>query len=349
MTFERDWPCRLSQKRSFPGRPEGAYLHARPRISREKKHLLDRKLAQIKTKLAALPSTEQASLGPPLTEQRVSGFEDSHSIRLPEEFRQFILHVGHAGYGPTYGLLPIDKWLGMPAGGSKGLASPFPFVPDVEVSVPSGNGIDAAAGVFAGAITIVHRGCSDFTLLVVTGPGRGRLVEINAEGLFAPRFYSDSDFLAWYERWLDFVLAGHRGLTWFSDQMAGDEAELVATLVSSPVTAHRRAAACTFITYPTSSAALPKVLAQAVVAEPQVTVKEAILRALSAQGDTGRDLLPTALPDPAPSVRSLAAILMTTSPRHGRQLAPHLRQILSAHLKIETDRSVRDTIEHLLI
>lgn len=320
-----------------------------PRISREKKYLLDRRIAQIKTKLAALPSTEQVTLGPPLTEQRVSGFEDSHSIRLPEEFRQFILHVGHAGYGPTYGLLPIEKWLGMPAGGSEGLASAFPFVPNVEVSVPSASGIDAAASVFPGAITVVHRGCSDFTLLVVTGPGRGRLVEVNAEGFFPPRFCSDSDFLAWYERWLDFLLAGHRGLTWFADQMAGDEAELVATLVNSPVTAHRRAAACTFITYPTPSASLPEVLSQALVAEPQVTVKESILRALSAQGDTGRDLLPTALPDQAPSVRSLAAILMTTSTRQGRRLAPRFRRILSDHLKIETDRSVRDTIKTLLI
>ncbi|XVV17337.1 hypothetical protein ACQP2X_24055 [Actinoplanes sp. CA-131856] len=92
----------------------------------------------------------------------------------------------------------------MPASGSEGLASPFPFVPDVEVPAPS-----AGAGVFPGALTIVHRGCSDFTLLVVTGAGRGRLVEVNAEGFFPPRFYSDSDFIAWYERWLDFVLAGH--------------------------------------------------------------------------------------------------------------------------------------------
>jgi hypothetical protein len=314
-----------------------------------KKQLLDRRLAQIKSKLAALPPTEQVTLDPPLTEQRVSGFEDSHSIRLPEAFRQFILHIGHAGYGPTYGLLPIDKWLGMPIGGSKGLASPFPFVPDAEVSAPAASGIDAAEGVFPGSITVVHRGCSDFTLLVVTGPGRGRLVEVNAEGFFPPRFSSDSDFLAWYERWLDFVLAGHRGLTWFADQMAGDETELVATLVNSPVTAHRRAAACTFITYPTPSASLPEVLAQALLAEPQVTVKEAILRALSAQGDSGRDLLPTALPDRAPSVRSLAAILMTTSTRQGRRLAPHLRRILDAQLEVETDRSVRDTIKSLLI
>ena len=44
-----------------------------------------------------------------------------------------------------------------------------------------------AAPTFPGAIAVVYRGCSDFTLLVVTGPGRGRLVEVNAEGFFAPR------------------------------------------------------------------------------------------------------------------------------------------------------------------
>ena len=60
---------------------------------------------------------------------------------------------------------------------------------------------------FSGTITVVYRGCSDLTLLVVTGPGRGRLVEVNSDGFFPPRFHADSDFLSWYERWLDFVLA----------------------------------------------------------------------------------------------------------------------------------------------
>lgn len=98
-------------------------------------------------------------------------------------------------------------------------------------------------GSFPGTITVVHRGCSDFTLLVVTGPGRGRLVEVNAEGFFAPRFYADSDFLPWYERWLDFVLTGHRNLNWFADQMAGAEDQLVATLLDDDRPARRRVAA----------------------------------------------------------------------------------------------------------
>lgn len=305
---------------------------------------VDGRIARIKAKFAALPSTEQAALGPALTEQQVSGFEGLRGIRLPEEFRQFSIQVGHGGYGPTYGLLPMGQWLDMTAGGGEGLAEPFPAVPDVDVPAPPAGGHDDAMHSFPGTITVVYRGCSDYTLLVIVGPGRGRLVEVNADGFFAPRFHSDPDFLAWYERWLDFVLAGHRGLTWFADQMTGDEAELLATLLKNPLTTRRRAAACTFITYPTPSASLPDALAQAVTTEPHATVREAILRALAAQGERGRDLLPTALADHVPSVRSLAAILMTTSTRQGRHLSPHLGQILREHLKVETDRSVRDTI-----
>jgi hypothetical protein len=148
------------------------------------------------------------------------------------------------------------------------LTESFSFVPDVHISTGSAGRHGGSAHSFPGTIAVVYGGCSDFTLLVVTGPGRGRLVEVNAEGFFAPRFHTDPDFLAWYERWLDFTLTGHRDLTWFADQMAGDEAELVVTLLNDAPETRRRAAACTFITYPAPSASVPDVLAQALSTEP---------------------------------------------------------------------------------
>ncbi|MER5338502.1 hypothetical protein [Micromonospora sp. NPDC002717] len=147
---------------------------------------------------------------------------------------------------------------------------------------------------------------------------------------------------------MDFTLTGHRDLTWFADQMAGDEAALVATLLNGALATRRRAAACTFITYPAPSASLPDVLAQALSTEPHAAVRETILRALSAQGEHGRDRLPAALADPVPGVRSLAAILMTTNTPQGRQLSPQLRQTLGNHLRVEEDRSVYDTIQRML-
>lgn len=309
---------------------------------------MDDRIARIQVKLAALPPAEKAVLGPVLTEQQVSDFEELHGIRMPEELRQFVTRIGHSGYGPTYGLLPMERWVSGAAGVNGNLAEPFPFAPEVHIAECSSGGKGGAAPTFPGTIAVVYRGCSDFTLLVVSGPGCGRLVEVNAEGFFAPHFHTDPDFLAWYERWLDFTLAGHRDLTWFADQMAGDEVALVATLLNDALATRRRAAACTFITYPAPSASLPEVLAQALSTEPHPAVRETILRALSAQGEHGRNHLPAALADSVPGVRSLAAILMTTNTPQGRRLSPQLRQTLGNHLSVEEDRSVHDTIQRML-
>ncbi|MEV6195666.1 hypothetical protein AB0M19_25060 [Streptomyces sp. NPDC051920] len=307
---------------------------------------MDPRITRIQTKLAALPATEKAVLGPPLTERQISEFEDGHDVRLPEEFRRFLVHVGHGGYGPTYGLLPMEGWVGRRTGRG-GLAASFPIVPDQDI--PEGP-VDRAefADAFPGTITVVNRGCSDRTLLVVTGPGRGRLVEVNTEGFFAPRYHTDSDFLSWYERWLDFVLTGHRKLHWFADQMSGDETRLVATLMDDERLTRRRAAACTFITHPAPSGDLPGALSRALIAEPHPAVREAILRALAAQGEHGRDLLVTALADPVPGVRALAAILMTAPTAQGWRLPARRREILSRHLANETDHLVRDSMRRAL-
>ncbi|MGW6917250.1 SMI1/KNR4 family protein [Kitasatospora sp. NPDC054939] len=305
---------------------------------------MDARITRIRAKLAVLPSTEKAALGPVLTETQISDFEDAHGIRLPEEFRQFLTRVGHGGYGPTYGLLPMERWLGR--GGVGQPAESFRTVPDMDLPAGSDGRGDCAG--FPGTIAVVHRGCSDFTLLVVTGPGRGRLVEVNAEGFFAPRFHADADFLSWYERWLDFVLTGHRDLTWFADQMAGDEDQLLATLLGDELPARRRAAAYTFVTHPGPSATLPCTLLRALAAEAHPSVRESILRALAAQGDHGRDLLATAPADPVPAMRTLAAILMTTTTPPGRGLPARRREALGGHLERETDDSVRDTIQRML-
>ncbi|MDH6710643.1 hypothetical protein P3T27_007393 [Kitasatospora sp. MAA19] len=309
---------------------------------------MDDRIARIQAKLAALPPTEKASLGPVLTEPQVSEFEDAHGVRLPEEFRQFVTRIGHGGYGPTYGLLPMKRWVTGAARAKSGMpGEPFPIVPDLEISTQP-DARSCLTHSFPGTITVVYRGCSDLTLLVVTGPGRGRLVEVNSEGFFPPRFHADSDFLSWYERWLDFVLAGHRDLTWFADQMAGDEGELVATLLNDALATRRRAAAYTFITYPSPSRSLPDVLTRALATEALPAVRETILRSLAAQGEYGCNLLATAFTDPAPDVRSLAAILMTTPTALGRQLSTPLRQALSNQLAIEQDHSVRETIQRAL-
>lgn len=64
---------------------------------------------------------------------------------------------------------------------------------------------------FQGSLDIATLGCSDILGIVITGLYRGKLFEVNmefSEGIDMPIFYPDTNFLAWFERWLDCSLAG---------------------------------------------------------------------------------------------------------------------------------------------
>jgi hypothetical protein len=60
---------------------------------------------------------------------------------------------------------------------------------------------------FTGTLALGHLGCGILSLLVVSGPARGR-VAVTCDEPTGPLLPRDPDFLAWYERWLDAVLAG---------------------------------------------------------------------------------------------------------------------------------------------
>src|SRR5690242_1566976 len=44
------------------------------------------------------------NLQKPLEEETIAEFEAEHGVRLPEEFREFLLYAGGSGAGPYYGL-----------------------------------------------------------------------------------------------------------------------------------------------------------------------------------------------------------------------------------------------------
>ncbi|MGW6982008.1 HEAT repeat domain-containing protein [Streptomyces sp. NPDC054932] len=143
-------------------------------------------------------------LGPPLSEQRVAAFEAVHGARLPAGYRTFLREVGNGGIGPDCGLLPLTRWRvrDIPDARQQ-LARPFAL--DPARAIPEQWALCAEqADPYAGTHLVVNRGCLEMTLLVITGPARGRLLDANLGDLATPpTFLPQPDFLTWYEHWLD--------------------------------------------------------------------------------------------------------------------------------------------------
>lgn len=116
---------------------------------------------------------------------------------MPPPYRDFLTHVGGSGASPYYGLIPLERC---------GL---FTMAPAAAADGPRGFH-RACRPTRAGDLFlhVIERGCSDLTLIGVTGPLTGRVIIGNADGFWGPNVSSAADFLAWYERWLDQMAAG---------------------------------------------------------------------------------------------------------------------------------------------
>src|SRR5256885_4909022 len=51
-------------------------------------------------------------LNPPLNERTVLGFEQTHGISLPEDYRSFLAAIGNGGAGPFHGIFPLGQFDG---------------------------------------------------------------------------------------------------------------------------------------------------------------------------------------------------------------------------------------------
>jgi hypothetical protein len=175
-------------------------------------------------------STHRYQLNPVLKPDEVAAFEASHGIRLPEEYKEFLLTVGNGGVGPYYGIYPLlDAALDHRWAERKriDLSSPFPH--SAAWDEPWLDTIDWDAGerpdddtLFAyldprhmsGALCISQVGCGDFLLLVVNGAERGNIWfdgRGNYSGIFPEQAAGGTariSFSEWYLAWLDARIKG---------------------------------------------------------------------------------------------------------------------------------------------
>jgi len=83
--------------------------------------------------------------------------------------------------------------------------------------------------IYAGLLPIGSQGCSYLHALVLNGSHEGRVVNLDCDRQ-RPKFAFESNFLEWYERWLNEIIAGYllqEGPTWFGYTMGGDDEHLM--------------------------------------------------------------------------------------------------------------------------
>lgn len=169
---------------------------------------MDPRIPRIRRKLAEVPfipnrshsfgeEHHQFRLEPPLTERQLAQFEAVNGIELPAAFRDFLTTLGSVGASPFYGLLPLER------------CTFYTMNPQGEPDMPRGfTGVEPHHPDGDLFLDIILAGCTDVVLLGITGPLTGRVLTGNSDGFWGPNVSSATDFLAWYERWLDQMAAG---------------------------------------------------------------------------------------------------------------------------------------------
>ncbi|KUL49665.1 cell wall assembly protein [Streptomyces sp. NRRL F-4489] len=187
-------------------------------------------------------SGHQWTLEQPLSATELADLEAQLHVRLPAEFRTFLLHVGAGGAGPAYGVFPVrrvhDRWRWEGDGADPAvlsrLAEPFPergpdprLLEELEAQHPEeedyadAEDFDDAVEAWderwtalmfhpdrtAGALVISHRGCALRDWLVISGAHRGTIwTDDRADGVdLAPLRNEDGTpvtFARWYTNWL---------------------------------------------------------------------------------------------------------------------------------------------------
>ncbi len=213
-------------------------------------------------------------LGAPLPEAVVAEFEERHEVALPPAYRLFVTELGDGGAGPGY-LSRLGESCDSPCRAGH-LARPSPYLPgpryfgdwEERHETPPGPG----HVLLPGTLEAANHGCSLYTHLVVTGPARGRLFNVDCGGSLGPYVVEDADFLAWYERWLDEAAAGYH-IGWFGERLPLGEPGLIAVLAGDPSPERRARAADSLLELPAVSDSTWAALSHAMATDASAAVR----------------------------------------------------------------------------
>jgi hypothetical protein len=144
--------------------------------------------------------------------EEVAVFEHRHGIRVPTEYREFLVRVSNGGAGPFDGLLALNQWdAHAPGADERYLRAPCKLIP--ELSQNDWDTLDVEDELlFAGSMALSFQGGTYYSTLILNGTHAGRICNIDIKS--EPPIFSPFDgFLDWYESWLDACLRGD-GFAW---------------------------------------------------------------------------------------------------------------------------------------
>lgn len=227
-------------------------------IQRIKDKLAEAKIADIDFKVFGADA-HRYELNPPISLKEVEKFERLHKVSIPIAYKLFVTQVGNggrsyngSGAGPFYGLYAFGEHFAISYDTyeTMQIQSPTKVYPEMtkaewqaEVDYIDTAGTDDVefekreAALWGGIFVIGTQGCTFHHALLLNGPHMGRVVNIDDGDRQLPQFSFESDFLDWYERWLDDVIEGNlseRNSGSFGYQMGGQQEDLLTLYMKTP-------------------------------------------------------------------------------------------------------------------
>lgn len=173
-------------------------------------------------------SSHQYTLGKTVSKDDIVSFEKEYDLELPNDYKAFLLHIGNGGIsyansaaGPGYGIYPlgenIDEFISENTNQYlKEDCKLYPemadeFWADLNKNIEDDDDISTEdfevelGKIFSGLLPVGTQGCTYYYALVLNGECKGRIVNVDSDRQ-KPYFAFESNFLDWYERWLDQII-----------------------------------------------------------------------------------------------------------------------------------------------
>ena len=205
------------------------YTMCHEQIARLKKKLQQAKERDALYKVFGAGS-HRYHLNAPASIAEVDTFEKHYGIQLPECYRSFVLQIGNGGKsypnlgaGPYFGIYPLGQNLNdliykNVALHLKKTCSLNPKIlttrwdeiiePIYEDDISDEDYETLNGNLYGGILPLGSQGCSYIHALVLNGPHKGRVVNLDKAEQIPPLFSEHKNFLDWYEGWLDEIISG---------------------------------------------------------------------------------------------------------------------------------------------